>query len=538
MNAMSDSGNKTFLGLIAAWAADSPDSVYLQHVDGSQRTVGEVLQRSLQWAAYWRSLGVKPRDFVMIMDAPSIEGLERWLGLGWLSAIEVPVNTAYKGHILKHVVDNCGAKVLMVGEEYVDRFVASEEFSLGSVGTVLVSGRLPSVDLEAAIIPESEWNSGVDTAEPLEVVAEPTNDLQCAIPSDFDIACVLYTSGTTGPSKGVLVPWGQLHVTATGTIPLEYLDDKDAFYVPYPLFHISGKYPLVLMAVTRGRVVLRDRFSTSAFWHDVSAFGCTTTLLMEAMAHFLTREPATDRDADTPLRNVQITPMYEGAGEFGRRFGLRVCSVYNMSEISCPINTGATLVNDASCGRVRDGYDARLVDENDREVAVGEVGELIVRASRPHTMMAGYLNNDRATVEAWRNLWFHTGDGFRQDAEGNFYFVDRLKDAIRRRGENISSIELELEVGAHAGVRECAAVAVKSEWGEDDVKVFVVPDPGYTVTAPDLVAFLAERVPAFMVPRFIEFVDEIPRTATGKIRKVELRSAGHGDRMWDAEDAR
>jgi crotonobetaine/carnitine-CoA ligase len=191
----------------------------------------------------------------------------------------------------------------------------------------------------------------------------------------------------------------------------------------------------------------------------------------------------------------------------------------------------------SSCGRVRPGYQVRIVDEHDEEVPPGTVGELIVRADEPWVMNVGYLNMPEATADAWRHGWFHTGDALMCDDDGDFYFVDRLKDAIRRRGENISSAEVEIEVSAFPAVAECAAVAVPSEWSEDEVKVFVIAKPDTNLDPVELIEFLRPRMAHYMIPRFVEIVDELPRTNTFKVMKHELRDRGNSDATWDREAA-
>ena len=222
-------------------------------------------------------------------------------------------------------------------------------------------------------------------------------------------------------------------------------------------------------------LVIRDGFSTTRFWSDVRAFGCTVVLLPGTTLSYLANLPPAAEDRSHPLRNVLAAPLPRNAPEIAERFGIRFRTMFNMTEVSCPIVSDWTVQPSASCGTIRPGAECRIVDDTDHEVPPGAVGELIVRCDQPWEMMAGYLNRPDATAGAWRNLWFHTGDAFRQDAAGNFFFVDRMKHTIRRGGENISSSELEDEVCLYAPVAECAAIGVPAEHGEEDVKVFVVP---------------------------------------------------------------
>jgi crotonobetaine/carnitine-CoA ligase len=255
------------------------------------------------------------------------------------------------------------------------------------------------------------------------------------------------------------------------------------------------------------------------------------------MIPFLMKAPPTPRDRDHTLRQVVMVPLAEDAAEFTARFGVDIYTVFNMTEISCPILSEKNPDVPKTCGRIRAGFDARVVDENDMEVPHGTVGELIVRADEPWTMNHGYNANPEATSRAWRNGWFHTGDAFRCDEAGNFFFVDRMKDAIRRRGENISSFEVEAEIGAHTKVRETAVVGVPSEFGEDEVMAVVAAVPGANIDPVDLISFLTPRLPHFMVPRYIRFMTDLPKTPTQKIEKHVLRAEGITADTWDREKA-
>jgi crotonobetaine/carnitine-CoA ligase len=237
------------------------------------------------------------------------------------------------------------------------------------------------------------------------------------------------------------------------------------------------------------------------------------------------------------VRICFIVPLIEGAAEFQRRFGVNVYTIFNMTEISSPIVSAPNPSVRGTCGRVRAGVEVRLVDENDCEVPTGSVGEMLVRTDRPWAMSHGYHKAPEATARAWRNGWFHTGDAFRTDPEDNFFFVDRMKDAIRRRGENISSFEVEAEVLAHPDVRECAALAVPAEIGEDDVLVVISPVPGAVVDPAALIRFLTDRLAYFMIPRYVRTLVDLPKTPSSKVLKAELRAAGVTADTWDRERA-
>jgi crotonobetaine/carnitine-CoA ligase len=443
--------------------------------------------------------------------------------------MEVPVNTGYIGAMLRYLVEDSQAEIMVAHADHLAA-LADAAAGAGRLRTVVVTGA-------GGALPASPFEL-IDAAGFLAAAADDPVP-GGPPPTGRDIASILYTSGTTGPSKGVLVTWRQAELTATGIMPSELFDETDAFYSAFPLFHMSGKGPLYACALVGARVVMRRRFDTKAFWDDVRSYGATTTILLGAMANFLYQQPVQPGDDATPLRDALFLPLIHDLDGFRARFGVQARTTFNMTETSCCIlSDGPDLANHTSCGRVRPGFAARVVDDDDVEVGPGELGELVLRADEPWALMAGYWRKPEATVAAWRNQWLHTGDGFSRDADGNFYFVDRIKDAIRRRGENISSAEVEAEVNSHPAVLESAAVAVPSEYGEDEVKIVVVPQPGQAIDPGELTGYLATRMAKFMVPRYVEITDALPKTPTEKIRKVELRAAGITPGTWDRLAAR
>ena len=252
------------------------------------------------------------------------------------------------------------------------------------------------------------------------------------------------------------------------------------------------------------------------------------------MANLLYRQPPAADDADNPLRRVLVVPLIPEVEEFKRRFDLLVSTTWGGTEMNCPTRSGFDLPNARTCGRVDESlYEVRIVDANDVEVPPGVPGEAVVRPKQPWTVMEGYWNHPEWTVTAWRNLWLHTGDMLMRDEDGNLYFVDRVKDAIRRRGENISSMEVEQEINAHPAVLECAVIPVASEQTEQEVKAVIVLKAGAGAAPEELIHFLADRMPYFMVPRYIEFASELPKTPTGKIQKYTLREHGVTPTTWD-----
>jgi crotonobetaine/carnitine-CoA ligase len=307
----------------------------------------------------------------------------------------------------------------------------------------------------------------------------------------------------------------------------------DRLFAPFEPSHLAGKIPVQLMAYWTGTHVFREGFKTTEFWRDVRANDCNRVWLFHAMANFVWRQPESADDASNPIESITGGPLLHEYLEFEQRFAVKMRTNFGMTEIGWPIATADDVRNHLSCGRPRPGYVLRIVDEHDLEVVAGEVGELLVRADAPWTMNVGYFGNPERTVEAWRNGWFHTGDAFRVDADGNWYFVDRMKDAIRRRSENISSFEVESMVGEHDAVLECAAIGVPSDDGEEEIKVCVVVKPDRSLDPPELIEFMRPRAPSFMLPRYIEVVDALPKTPTGKVRKMELKANWKRQATWD-----
>jgi crotonobetaine/carnitine-CoA ligase len=503
-----------------------PDREYVRSIGGPALTYAEFHDLALRYATGFSRLGVVGGDRVVTMLPPSVESYAGWVGLGWLRAVDTAVNTDYRGRMLAYVLEQSGATVAVVAERWLDR--------LAEVAP-LVPGLATVVVTQAASVPADLPFRALTVDELLEG-APPIDDAEA--PRVRDLSCMIYTSGTTGPSKGVLIPWGQMHAFSDGTIPVDDLREDDVFYSMFPVFHGSGRVGAVLMARSGGRVVLREQFSGSEYWGDIRAHGCTTTALVGTMPQFLWSQPARPDDADNPLRRAIMLPVLPQYREFEQRFGVKLRTCYAMTEIAPVFGTDWDIDDPRSCGRPRPGFELRLVDEDDYEVPVGQVGELIVRADEPWTLNAGYFGMPDATAAAWRNGWFHTGDAFRRDEHGNHFFVDRFKDAIRRRGENISSFEVEAHVNTHPEVVESAAVAVPSEWGEDEVKVVVVRSPGSDLSPEGLIAHLVPIMPRFMVPRYVEFVDSLPKTdATHRVRKGELRREPLNSNTWDREKA-
>lgn len=515
-------GDCVMRDLIDRHARYTPDGAYAVFADGTIWTYGDLRRRVRDTAEALQRLGVAQGDFVVVWLPNGPECLRVMLALNYLGAVYVPINTSYRGGLLAHVIDNSGARLMIGAAPLLGRLRDVAHAELGDV--VVVGGTaepIAGLTLHDASVLDGDG----------EKLTPPAREIQ-----PWDTLCIIYTSGTTGPSKGVLCSSLQLHAMFTASEALESQPD-DRSLVTMPMFHVGGAGP-IWGALYRGTsFALVESFKTHEFWPTIRRFGITSTILVGAMTPFLLKEPPSPADRDHTLRTVTMVPLSDQHRAFAERFGVEVHTAFNMTEISSPLSVRnpETL---GTCGQPRAGVEVRVVDENDCEVEAGVVGELIVRTDMPWGLNHGYHKNPEATARAWRNGWFHTGDAFRRDADGNFFFVDRIKDAIRRRGENISSFEVEKEIVAFDQVRDVAVVGVPSEFGEDEVLAVMSAVAGRnTIEFERLVDFLRPRLPHFMVPRYYRVVADLPRTPTEKVQKHMLRTEGVTPDTWDREKA-
>jgi crotonobetaine/carnitine-CoA ligase len=321
------------------------------------------------------------------------------------------------------------------------------------------------------------------------------------------------------------------------------MTEDDVFYCFIPLYHVAGKFIGILGSmIVGGSVVLDRRFSAEAWLPSVREHGVTLCLLHGPLVEMIHAQPEAPDDGENPVTRIMASPFpAKIAEDFERRFKLRGIETWGMTEVTIPIwQPYDEPLHIGCCGRLREEhFELRIVDpDTDAEMAPGEIGEFVLRARAPWTMMQGYLHMPEVTIETWRNLWFHTGDLGYRDEQGYVYFVDRAKERIRRRAENISSYEIEAAARPHPAVADCAAVGVPSEFeGDDDIMLFVIGAEGSELDPVDLVGFLATRVPHFMVPRYVRVVSEVPRTPTGKVQKAQLRARGVDEETWDRKTA-
>jgi crotonobetaine/carnitine-CoA ligase len=509
---------RTLPALLDLRAAVGGDRTLIR-TDSLRRSARELRDLAAGWAGRLALEGLEPGDRIAVISENRVEVIDLWLAAAWRGAVLVPVNTALRGDQLTHVLRDSGARILVV-----------EADSVAALDTV--TAELP--DLERVWL--FNGSGGTSLGRDLERLPEPSDPVEHAALRPGHTAAILYTSGTTGPSKGVVCPHAQWYWWAVRTGSLLGVDEDDVLYTCLPLFHTNALNTFVQALVLGATFTPGPRFSASAFWQRLTEAEATVTFLLGAMVHILSKR---DHDPFERSHRTRIALAPATPGElypiFADRFGIELVDGWGSTETNVVISTAGVNAPPGSMGAVVEGFDAKVVDEDDAEVPAGTPGELVVRAHEPFSFATGYHGRPEATVEAWRNLWFHTGDRVVRDEAGFFWFVDRLKDSIRRRGENISSYEVEAALTAHDQVAMAAAVPVPAEVGEDEVLAFVVLREGAELRPEDLIQFCESRLAAFAIPRYVEFVEALPLTANGKVEKYRLRQRGISETTWDRE---
>jgi carnitine-CoA ligase len=484
-------------------------------------TYAETLDRAGKAGALLASAGIAAGDRVAIFCSNRSEFLAIFLGCAWIGAVMVPINTASRGGQLRHVLGNCGARLLVAEAD--------------------IAGAFDDVpDAFAGI--ETIWTIGGETASvggrPSRRIPDYPGPIASHTVKPGDTLAILYTSGTTGPAKGVCCPQAQFFWWGVGTARGLGMREGDVLLTTLPLFHTNALNCFWQALLTGSTYVLEPKFSASGYWKAVGRHNATIGYFLGAMAAILLSRAPEPEDRAHSMR----TALGGGVPErfhkpFLDRFGVPLLDAYGSTETNFVFASDIPSAKPGTMGYLGPGFQARIVDEGDVEVADGEAGELILRADEPFAFATGYFGMPDKTVEAWQNLWFHTGDRVSRDPDGNFRFIDRMKDAIRRRGENISSWEVEQVLLSHPAVASCAVYAVPSELGEDEVMAALLPEPGLAIDPVEIMGFCESRLAYFAVPRFLDVVAALPLTENGKIRKVALRQAGITPTAWDRDSA-
>ncbi len=500
--------------------------------EGTDVSYAEADRRTDRLAAGFAAIGIGHGTHVAIMLANRPEFIWTYFALGKLGAVSVPINTAAKGDLLAYYLDHSDATALVVEAELIRRLAELPRLP-AATGTVVVVGGAAG-DPPAAGLPSQASLHDYDA------LASCPGPLPPAAVRFNDVFMFQYTSGTTGPSKANVTPHSSaLYVAYDLKRGFDY-GPEDVLFTCLPLFHGNAFLCSTLPALVSGATLaLSRRFSATSFWQEVAQAGATQFNALGAMSNILFGRPPSDADRAHRVRQCMMVPVPAFGHAFEARFGLQVTSVFAMTDYGTV--TLRTMDDPPtkfeSAGRARPEVSIAIMDDDDIPLPPGETGEICLRSNRPWSASLGYYKMLEGTLAATRNLWFHTGDRGYLDEDGYLYFVDRKKDAIRRRGENISSFEVEQVISRHPDVAEVAAFPVRAEMLEDEVMVSVVLRPGAILMERDLVGFCAGAMAYYMVPRFVEFVAELPKTMTEKVEKYKLRAMAEAriGQVWDRE---
>jgi crotonobetaine/carnitine-CoA ligase len=475
------------------------------------------------------ALGIGKGTHVGLMMDNRLEFIVSVYALAKLGAVGIPFNTTLFGPILSYFVEDSEVTAVIAHGRHAETLLKLPA-ARANIRTWIVAdpgaAAIKTDDARATTLDAIQTGA---SAEAPEVEVEATDPFM-----------ILYTSGTTGPSKGVVCPHSHLHWISEIAARRIDLTEEDKFYACLPLFHVAALWYCVGACIWAGAcAVIAERFSASNFWSDICRTGSTATMIAMSMSIILEKLEPTEAEKSNPVRVAWLVPVPPDIRRFETRFGLKIATNYSMTEITHAAVglPGRFYDRPPGCvGPLSGDWDVMIADENDRPMAPNAAGEILVRPRKPGILFQGYYRKERATVAQWRNLWFHTGDRGYFDDEGYLYFVDRVKDAIRRRGENISAYEIENVLLAFPGVQEVAAVPVPSPLGEDDLCIYVMAKSGVTLREEEIVRFAQESLPYFMVPRYVALVDDLPRTPSLKVQKFVLRQrAAKTETLWDGE---
>ena len=466
--------------------------------------------------------GIHEGSRVLLLLPNCVEFIFTWYACSLLGATIVPLNTNLKGVLLEAQIEDAQAHAVIVKDELLPALDSIRTEFKRLIPWLAVAGDSQGadkiVDGDRLVSFEDLFQRGDDDPE---------------VPADYRrIQMISYTSGTTGPAKGVMLPDALTFTSACTFMRLSAMTRDDVLYSPLPLFHGLSSRMCALPALVLGaHAVIDERFSASRYWEQAAKCNATLGYVVHAIVPLIKAQPPGTFDRAHRLRAI-FNAAHDLA--FEARFGVRTLEAFAMTETSYLLYFPYAQRTLGSTGRAHEDWDIALVDDHDVPVPTGQPGELVGRPRKPYLLMQGYHNKPQATLEAWRNLWFHTGDILRRDAEGNYFYIDRKKERIRRRGENVSSTDVERGVSAHPAIAECVVLAHAASAGEDDIRLVAVLKAGVELAPAELHAWLKERLPKFMWPRYIEVVDTLPRTGTNKVEKTRLVQQGLSAGAWDA----
>ncbi len=496
-----------------------PDKVFLRHGNQSL-TFKEVEERSGRIAASLEELGVERGNAVAVLMPNSLEHMLTLFACARLGAVQLPLNHEFNAGAIARLLEQMTPAVLIADVQFEELALASLEASASEAALVM-----SDVDGIGGRVPEQQRFEALLNAEPVPWVTSSLSD-------PF---MLIMTSGTTAAAKAVEISHGfVLHIASEVVWHQEY-SDEDVLFSPYPLFHGDAPMLTVMPGLVAGcTVAVGRKFSASGFWREIRNYGATVFDYMGAVLAILGKQEPRDNDRDNPVRLAWGGPAPSNWRELEERFDIKIREVYGATECCLPIwESPNEERRDGTAGKLCEHHELRIVDEAGLQSEPGTVGDVLVRSRVPHGEMTGYFHNSEATVSAWRGLWYRTGDRGSLSEDGYFSFAGRVKDIIRRRGRNIGAEEIESVALRWEGVVDVAAIATPSALTEDDIKIVV---QGTGLSRDAYLTHLRENLPRYMVPRYIEFCVELPRTPTGKVDKNALRSRWRNETTFDTED--
>jgi crotonobetaine/carnitine-CoA ligase len=510
-------------GLLDEWARLRPDAEFVT-CGRSTFTYAEMAARSDAVAHGLKRLGVGVGDRVAIISPNRIEMIDLYFGVAKTGAIQVPLNSFLKGAFLRHQLVDSQATTLVADRE-------------GLAAALPLLDELPGLSLIVTLDPgEPAVREGIAQVALSDLLTtRPVGALPELEPSH--VMSIMYTSGSTGLPKGCVLPHGYYLRVSRRIAHMLGIEETDRYYSPNPMFHSAGRMMVLGAALYAGVPVAIDvDFSATAILSRARDFGATIIMGSGSMAPVMLCTPESPADTDHRVHTMFMSPVtVEDQVRFRERFGIDVfVEAYGQTEC-VPVLAGNRRGgrNRASSGWPVPDLEVALLDDSGRRVPPGAVGEICLRPREPFAMFTGYWNDAEATLRQFEGLWYHTGDNGRELPDGSCAFTDRKKDSLRRRGENVSSMELEDVIAAHECVAEVAVHAVPSDVGEDDIKACLVLKPDATVEPAELFAFFCDQLPYFAIPRYVEFVDALPRTAVGRVMKHVLRARPTASTGWD-----
>ena len=534
-NTKSDQKNWVLPKVLKDQASLIPDKDFLQFSYDKALTFSEVNKLANRIANSLNKLGIHKTDKVSVYMPNSLEICLAWFGILKNGSVMVPINTAYVMDFLQYIIESSDSKIIIIAEEYLER-LANIQDRIPNIEKVIVWTRNNKDSFESNGYSKTQlisWNDFVTKGSDNEPEVEITH---------MDHARLMYTSGTTGKSKGVVRPCAADYSSAQNYSSIMDLTSDDTVFTCLPLFHsnamVMGVYPAMISGC---KVIVEEKYSASKFWKWMKDFEVTKFNLVGVMSYFMWNAPVVAEEKQHKVKLVLGSPApHDIIEEFMERFNILFTEGYGLTEVGqCTFTRPNEPFRVGSCGKESPGYEIKIVNpDTDEELPRNTPGELVLRPRIPNICLHYYYKMPEKTVSDFRNLWFHTGDLCRMDEDGYIFFMDRVKDYIRRRGENISSFEVENLISTHPSIEESAAIAVKlDEQGrhsEDELMIVIVLKENMTLDPKDLIEFLQPIMPKFMIPRFVRFRDSLPKTPTNRVQKVKLRDEGVTKDTWDA----